>query len=1096
MTLAHRLIAGAALAAMLAGSPALARQDDLAKGFADPPKEARPRVWWHWMNGNITQDGIDKDLDWMNRIGVAGVQNFDASFGEVEGGPFHTPTVVDKRLVFLTPEWRAAFRHAVEKADAQGFEFAIAGSPGWSESGGPWVTPEAAMKKLVWSETTVEGGKTLSGPLAAPPSVTGPFQGISGGGSAVGGAHGELPSLYRDAAVVAFRTPAAETAPAPAAKVTTSSATDVSALTDRDLARQVELPFAPDAESWVRFDYGKPQTLRSFHLVAGKAGGFGEFGATGPAGRIEASDDGVTFRGVATLPVDGAPEQVVAFPATTARYFRVVLLPRKADAASAMFGIPAPTSHKLAEVGFETGARVHRFADKGGWAATGGLGAQPTPETTAEAVVKRADVVDLTGRLRPDGTLDWTPPKGGQWTILRFGYSLTGRQNHPASAEGTGLEVDKLNAVHVGAYADAYLGEYEKTVGKDLMGARGVQALITDSWEASAQNWTEDMAAQFKARRGYDLATWLPTLAGRVVDSPAASDAFLWDFRKTIGDLVADAHYGTLSQALHARGMKRYGESHETGRAFIGDGMQVKKTADVPMGATWAAVPPTNDPHSYDADVRESASVAHLYGQNLVAAESFTIGGEAFVYDPARLKPVADAMMANGLNRFVLHTSVHQPNDTYGPGLTLALFGQWFTRKETWAEQAKPWIDYLARSSLLLQQGRFVADVAWFYGEDGNITELYGKRLPNVPAGHAYDFVNGDALVNLIEARDGQAATPSGMRYRVLAVDPAVTRMTVPVLRKLAALKAAGVPIVGTRPVATPSLSDDPAEFQRLADQVFTGVDADLGAVLAEVGPDVDDGGAGLRFVHRRLPPEEGGGDLYFVSNPGEARTVSVSFRASGREAEIWRADTGAITPASYKSEGGRTSVPLTLGAKDAVFVVFRKAGPAERVVPARIRAVAATIDGGWSLSFPQGPTLKDVKPGSWTENADPAVRYFSGTATYSTTFKAPKAGKGARVVLDLGAVKNLASVSVNGKDLGVLWKAPFEVDVTEALKAGDNRLEVKVVNLWPNRLIGDKQPGYAGPKAFTSFDPYPPQTPLSPSGLLEPARLIVERRE
>lgn len=1093
MTLAHRLIAGAALAAMLAGSPALARQEDLSKSFADPPSSARPRVWWHWMNGNITHDGIDKDLDWMKRIGVAGVQNFDASFGEAEGGPFKTPTVVDKRLVFLTPEWRAAFKHAVEKADAQGFEFAIAGSPGWSESGGPWVTPEAAMKKLVWSETVVEGGRKLSAPLAAPPSVTGPFQNISGGGSAVGGAHGQLPSLYRDAAVVAFRTPAAEALTAPVAKITTSSPADTAALTDGDLGKQVDLPFAPDADSWVQFDYGKPQTVRALRLVAGKAGGFGEFGATGPAGRIEASDDGVSFRTVAQLPVDGAPEQVVAFAATSARYFRVVFQPRKADAASAMFGIPAPTSHKLAEIGFEAGARVHRFADKGGWAATGGLSAQPTPDVAAEATVRRADVIDLTGKLRPDGSLDWTPPKGGSWTILRFGYSLTGRQNHPASPEGTGLEVDKLSASHVQAYADAYLGEYEKTVGKDLMGARGVQAMITDSWEAGSQNWTEDMAAQFKARRGYDLATWLPTLAGRVVDSPAASDAFLWDFRKTIGDLIADAHYGTLSNALHKRGMKRYGESHETGRAFIGDGMQVKKTADVPMGATWAAVPPTNDPHSYDADVRESASVAHLYGQNLVAAESFTIGGEAFAYDPARLKPVADAMMANGLNRFVLHTSVHQPVDTYGPGMTLALFGQWFTRKETWAEQAGPWIDYLGRSSLLLQQGRFVADVAWFYGEDGNVTELYGKAMPNVPAGHAYDFVNGDALANLLEAKDGQVATPSGMRYRVLAVDPAVTRMTVPVLRKLAALKAAGVPIVGLKPLATPSLSDDPAEFQRLADQVFAGASADLPAALAGLGPDFDDGGAGLRFVHRQLPD----GDLYFVSNPSdEAKTLEAGFRTSGREAEIWRADTGAITPAGYRSASGRTTVPLTLGAHDAVFLVFRKAGPAERVVPAKVRTVAATIDGGWTLSFPQGPTLKDVKPGSWTESADPAVRYFSGTATYAASFKAPKAGKGARVVLDLGAVKNLASVSVNGKDLGVLWKAPFELDVTDALKAGDNRLEVKVVNLWPNRLIGDKQPGYAGPKAFTSFDPYPPQAPLSPSGLLAPARLIIERQE
>ena len=1089
MSLARRLIAGAALAAMLAGSPALARQDSLTKAFADPPQSARPRVWWHWMNGNITQDGVDKDLDWMKRVGLGGVQNFDAAFDE-PAGPFRTPQVVDRRLAFMTPEWRAVFKHAVQKADGQGFEFAIAGSPGWSETGGPWVKPEQGMKKLVWSELVVDGGRKLDKPLPAPPSVTGPFQNLPGGGSAMSAVKGVSPTYYRDAAVVAFRTPQAEVAPAAPVKISASSPLDAAALSDGDITRQLDLPFAPGGESWVQFDYAKPQTLRALRLVAGHAGGFGEFGATAPEGRIEASDDGQAFRTVATLPIHGAPQQTVAFAATTAKAFRVVFLARKPDPASAIFGVPAPTSHKIAELAFEEGARVQRFEDKAGWSPAGGLEGEATPGADAAAAVRGADVIDLTGKLRPDGSLDWTPPKG-RWTVLRLGYSLTGRQNSPASLEATGLEVDKLNRAHVTAYAEAYLAQYREAVGDDLTGARGVQAMITDSWEAGSQNWTDDMLAQFKARRGYDPTPWLPVLAGRVVDTAQASDAFLWDFRRTIADLYADAHYGALSDVLHAHGMKRYGESHETGRAFVADGMEVKKSADVPMGATWAEVPVNNDPFSYDADVRESASVAHLYGQNLVAAESFTVAGNAYAYDPARLKPVADAMMANGLNRFVLHTSVHQPLDREGPGLTLAIFGQWFTRKETWAEQARPWIDYLARSSLLLQQGRFVADVAWFYGEDGNITELYGKAMPKVPAGHAYDFINADALVHLLDAKDGQAATPSGMRYRVLAIDPSVRRMTVPVLRKLAALKAAGVPIVGARPEATPSLSDDPAEFQRLADQVFAGASQDLAGALAKLGPDVDDGGAGLRFVHRQLAD----GDLYFVSNPADAdKAVDVDFRLAGREAEIWRADTGAIAPASYKSHDGRTTVSLALAPRDAVFVVFRKAGPAERALPAKARTVAATLDAGWTLSFPQGASLKDAKPSSWTDNADPSVKYFSGAATYATSFKAPKAGKGERVVLDLGTVKNLASVSVNGKDLGVLWKAPFEVDVTDALKPGDNRLEVKVTNLWPNRLIGDKQPGATGPKAFAGFDPYPPNAPLLPSGLLTPVRLIVER--
>jgi hypothetical protein len=617
MTLARRLIAGTALAAMLAGAgPGLARQaagpgsDPLATGFVHPPQSARPRVWWHWMNGNITQDGIDKDLAWMKRIGLGGVQNFDASFNE-PAGPFNTPLIVDKRLVFMTPEWRAAFKHAVETADADGFEFAIAGSPGWSETGGPWVKPEQAMKKLVWSETAVDGGRKLTKSLTAPPSVTGPFQGMPGGGSAMAAQKGAVPTYYRDATVVAYRVPAAEAAPAAKATITASGPIDTAVLGDGDLVRQVELPFAPASETWVQFDYGRPQTLRALRLAAAHAGGFGEFGATAPEGRVEASDDGKTFRALIDLPVHGAPQQTIAFAATTARYFRVVFLPRKPDPASAMFGVPEPTAHKISELTFEVGARVHRFEDKAGWSSAMGLGGEATPDVAADAVIRHSDVIDLTDRLKPDGTLDWTPP-AGRWVVLRYGYSLTGRQNSPASDEGTGLEVDKLSGEHVKAYADAYLGEYEKAVGPELMGKRGVQALVTDSWEAGSANWTEKMLAQFQVRRGYDPRPWLPVLSGRVVESAAASDAFLWDFRKTIGDLIADEHYGTLSGALHARGMKRYGESHETGRAFVGDGMQVKKSADVPMGATWTEVPVTNDPHSYDADIRESASVAHL----------------------------------------------------------------------------------------------------------------------------------------------------------------------------------------------------------------------------------------------------------------------------------------------------------------------------------------------------------------------------------------------------------------------------------------------------------------------------------------------------
>jgi hypothetical protein len=349
---------------------------------------------------------------------------------------------------------------------------------------------------------------------------------------------------------------------------------------------------------------------------------------------------------------------------------------------------------------------VNRFEEKAGFSEATNLYSLATPAVPIQDAVRKADVVDLTSKMRGDGSLVWTPP-AGRWVVLRIGFSLTGARNAPASPEATGLEVDKLNRGHVKAYLDDYLGPYKNILGV-LMGKRGLQYVITDSWEAGVQNWTEEMIAEFAKRRGYNPRPWLPVLTGRVVESAESSDRFLWDFRKTIGDLTTEYHYDQITASLHERGMGRYTESHESGRAFIGDGMEVKRNAEIPMSALWTPETSSDEPPGYSGDIRESASVAHIYGQNLVAAESLTAyGGSrgAWSWSPETLKPTADTELAMGLNRFVLHTSVHQPVSDKVPGLSLGPFGQWFTRHETWAELAKPWTTYLARSSYMLQQG-------------------------------------------------------------------------------------------------------------------------------------------------------------------------------------------------------------------------------------------------------------------------------------------------------------------------------------------------------------------------------------------------------
>jgi hypothetical protein len=541
--------------------------------------------------------------------------------------------------------------------------------------------------------------------------------------------------------------------------------------------------------------------------------------------------------------------------------------------------------------------------------------------------------------------------------------------------------------------------------------------------------------------------------------------------------------------------------------------MDVKRSADIPMSAMWTPQPATPS-SKYEADIRESASVAHIYGQNLVAAESMTAAAGAWSWSPETLKPTADLELSAGLNRFVIHTSVHQPLSDKAPGLSLGPFGQWFTRHETWAEQAEPWITYLARSSYMLQQGKFAADVVYFYGEDSNITAQFGEKPPPVPAGYNYDYVNAHALVNRLSVEEGRITTPSGMSYSVLALDPNSRYMSLPVLRKIRNLVNAGASVVGSKPIASPSLSDDQREFRTVVDQLWgsgTGArafgkgkvfgNATISEALAalQVVPDFEytrpQNDTTLLFVHRRLPD----GEVYWVNNrKNRIETSEATFRVQGKAAELWYPETGKTEPASYRIANGRTTVPLVLNPNEAVFIVFRKpANSQARMLPRKVETRIATLEGAWEVRFQpnRGAPAKITvdRLVSWSESADAGVKYFSGTATYTQVVNAPAAWleSGARLWLDLGSVKNIAEVIINGKSLGTVWKMPFRVDVTETMKPGTNTVEIKVTNLWVNRLIGDQQPDITRKYTFTTWPYYRINSPLLPSGLLGPVQLV-----
>ena len=1080
-----------AVAAMFAVVLPASAQTSLLEGFKEPPNIARPRVYWYWQNGNITKEGLTKDLEWMHRAGIGGVETFDVTMA--------TPNVVEPRLLYMQPGWKDAFHHALQVADRLGMTTTIGAAPGWSQTGGPWVKPADAMKKFVWTETAVAGGKRVQGTLPKPPEVNGPF------GDQARGARGgvTLPTLYKDQMVIAFRVPAAEQALVQAHPAVTSSGGSFTYadLNTRTFASPVDLPAAAGKASWIQIGFDTPQKVRGVTVATqsgGRGGGGGGFGGAAPMESLEVSGDGVSFTKVMDLPGGGVYQRTFAFAPATGRYFR--------------YRLPAlsTTPIRISRFQLHAATPVNRFEQKAAFAAVPDYYEIATPPADELNVVKKTDVLDLTAKMGPGGTLDWTAPAGGDWMVLRMGYSLTGATNAPAPTEATGFEVDKLKKGATKTFMDDYLKLYQDASG-GMMGQHGVNNVATDSWEAGFQNWTDGILADFKRLRGYDPAPWVPALTGRVVQSSDATDKFLWDFRRTIADLVITSNFDQVRDSLHERGLEYVTEAMAASRATIGDAMEMKARADYPMGEFWLPYADFRT-RNYVADLRDTAAVAHIYGKKVASAESITSTGIPYSYGPWDEKLTADEILLGGINQMTLHVSVHQPNDN-APGLALGQYGMWFNRLETWAEQARAWTDYIARSCFLLQQGRAVIDVAYFYGEEGPATVINQSHAPEIADGYNYDFVNKESLLNEFSVAGGKLVAKSGMKYQLLYLGGTSNRMTLPVLEKLRAFIAAGAVVVGLPPADSPSLSDDVTRWRAVAREIWPdkslvrkvgqgkiyqtmNLSQVLGAEtiqpdFAYIKPFAD---AAVKFYHR----VDGNTDIYFVNNRTDsAMTISADFRVTGRAAETWMADRGTIRPASYRIHDGITTVPLTLEPRDAVFVVFREpAGAMARTVAAPSRIRLLDVSGPWEVEFqpgrgaPKSATFDLLS--DWSGNANPGIKYFSGTATYTRTIDIPESALSQKpqIELDLGKVHEVAEVSVNGKTAGIAWKPPYRVDITDAVKAGANTLSIKVVNLWPNRLIGDQQPG-AEKVTFAPNSTYKVNSPLMPSGLIGPVQVI-----
>ena len=770
------------------------------------------------------------------------------------------------------------------------------------------------------------------------------------------------------------------------------------------------------------------------------------------------------------------------------------------------------------------------------------------PETDKSQVIDPTKVIDLTSRLQEDGRLQWEVPPG-EWTILRMGRRSTGANTRPAPAAGLGFESNKFDKKALESHFESYFDPLLKSIGpRPLDRTTGFNGLDADSWEMGAQNWTPGFREEFKTRRGYDPWPWFPAYSGRVVGSREMTERFLWDMRMTCQELLLENHIAQMKTLCHERGLKLTIEPYDM--TPVND-LDLGSFADIPQGEFWYIG--FNSAFS----CIEASSIGHIMGKPIVAAEAFTADHPDWTEKPWTLKNQGDWALAAGINRFVIVSFAHQPWLDRAPGMTFAGYGLHWERTQTFWPLLGGYHQYLARCSHMMQQGVTVSDILYltpegaphvFRAPDSALEEA-ASVLPD-KKGYGFDGCSPKILMDRAVVKDGMITFPGGSSYRLMVL-PQVETMTPVLLSKIRDLVKAGATIVGTPPVESPSLSGYPAcdgEVRALASELWGSLDVpktaakrsygkgfihwggelspanqpplypayDLtAALLAEMGVKEDFNATGpVRYGHRRT----GNRDIYFVSNRTEAPIkADCRFRVGQGSPQLWNPMTGEQRPLpQVVQKDGITTVPMEFDAFQSFFVVFeaRNRKPEGRSQNGGRNfpelKISQELSGSWEVAFDPkwgGPSTAEAEAGKpervtfetlqdWTTRTEPGIRYYSGIATYRKNFSLRNAPAG-KTYLNLGVVHDLARVKLNGKDLGVVWCAPWQVEISESLKAGENQLEIEVVNRWPNRMIGDKQPADASAHRYTfsTHDPYKIDSPLLPSGLLGPVQILTNDR-
>lgn len=1065
----------------------VAQKNDIESVFKNPPESAKPWVFWYWMHGAVSKAGITADLEAMKEVGIGGAYLMPIK-DTSSAIPFQ-PTVRQ-----LTPEWWSMVTFAMQEAKRLNVKLAMHVSDGFALAGGPWITPELSMQKLVWTKTYTKGGSNESISLEQPAAKEG---------------------YYKDLAVFAYPANSSEAfggiVQVPA--VTASNGTRPQFLSFPD--KNNKQSFKSDTACWVQYKYPDVFTCRSIRIHVG--------GSNYQAQRlvVQTSEDGENFITIKRLEPprsgwqDADEDYTFSIPPTTAKYFRFIYDKEGTEPGSEdLDAAKWKPSLKVMGIYLSDEPVINQFESKNGsmWRVAASTTETEIPKKDA---VPLKSIVELSGKMDAAGNLEWAAPPGN-WVIVRIGHTSTGHTNTTGGA-GAGLECDKFNAAAIKLQFDNWFAKAfsntDPALAKEVL-----KVFHVDSWECGSQNWSTNFKNEFQKRRGYDLTPYLIVMTGVPVTDAATSEKILHDVRQTIAELVNDVFYATLKNLAHEKGCSFSAES--VAPTMVSDGLLHYKNVDMPMGEFWINSPTHDKPN----DMLDAISGAHIYGKNIVGAESFTSVRMNWGEHPGNLKAVGDRNFALGINKLVLHVFTHNPWLDKKPGMTLDGVGLYFQRDQTWFKQSKAWIGYLTRCQALLQMGKPVVDIAVFTGEEvprrsvlpdrlvNTLPGIFGKgkveaekkRLENIGQpqrqipdgvshsanmadpedwidplnGYAYDSFNPDALM-MMSVKDGRVVLPGGASYGVLVfpqkhpMQANSKLMSLPVVKKILQLVKDGARIIiniddfngiGLKD------NDDSIKYvlsQLLRKENMTGrlrftPFQDTSFVKLGVQKDVKilNNNHSIAWVHRKA----GDDDIYFISNQNNAtQELEISFRSDRTEIpEIWNAVDGSIRQAIWRSENGRDILTEQLAAGQSLFFIFKNnPSVSSRKIPVINKVKQVPLKAAWLLQFDKshgGPDDAITVPSlqSWTLQSNLLVKYYSGTAVYRNTFSIADKKKIKIASIAFDSICNIATVKINGIDCGTLWTQPYQLDIAKALKQGENKIEITVTNTWHNRLIGD----------------------------------------